>query len=55
LDGTKQNTNYQLPITKWPHQSEAPVGAKTAETAVMPAMGFVNDHMQLGMGLSCGN
>jgi hypothetical protein len=20
-------TNYQLPITKWPHQSEAPVGA----------------------------
>jgi hypothetical protein len=21
------HTNYQLPITKWPHQSEAPVGA----------------------------
>jgi hypothetical protein len=23
----QNSTNYQLPITTWPHQSEAPVGA----------------------------
>jgi hypothetical protein len=27
LENSSRFSNYQLPITKWPHQSEAPVGA----------------------------
>jgi hypothetical protein len=31
-------TNYQLPITKWPHQSEAPVGADLDPAAAAAAV-----------------